>query len=140
EREQKRIEAEQRTAAHIKALTEGAAPVDRPWRTLLAYLLEFHRREAKPKYWAKFTRQDMTDEELIDDPDCIGVLSVDLARPVRLEKKSKVFSFTFPPQDFKMRVGEEVLRAGSGDPAGEIVSLEEDARRVSLKLGPSRAP
>ena len=34
---------------------------------LLAYLLEFHRREAKPKYWAMFTRQEMTDEELIDD-------------------------------------------------------------------------
>jgi len=138
-REQKRIEAEQRTAAYIKALTDGAAPEDGPWRMLLAYLLDFHRREAKPKYWAKFTRQDMSDEELIDDPECIGVLNPDPARPPRAEKKSMVYSFTFPPQNFKMRVGEDVLRAGSGDPAGEIVSLEEDNWRISLKLGPSRA-
>jgi uncharacterized protein len=139
-REQKRIEAEQRTAAHIKALTEGCLPDERPWRELLAYLLEFHQREAKPKYWAMFTRQEMSDEELIDDAECIGVLSPDPQRPVRPEKKSKVYSFTFPPQDFKMRIGEDVLRSGTLEPAGEIVSLEEDARRISLKIGPSRSP
>jgi uncharacterized protein len=139
-REQKRIEAEHRTAAHIKALTEGCLTDERPWRELLAYLLEFHRREAKPKYWAMFTRQEMSDEELIDDAECIGVLSPNPQRPVRSEKKSKVYAFTFPPQDFKMRIGEDVLRAGTLEPAGEIVSLEEDARRISVKIGPSRSP
>jgi predicted RecB family nuclease len=135
-REQKRIEAEQRTAAHIQALTARCTAEDRPWRTLLAYLLEFHRREAKPKFWAMFTRQEMTDEELIDDVECIGVLSSDPTRPPRPEKRSMVYSFTFDPQDFKMRVDDEVLRAGSLEPAGEIFELDEDARRISLKLGP----
>ncbi|MEA2822982.1 MAG: hypothetical protein QOJ86_4986 [Bradyrhizobium sp.] len=135
-REQKRIEAEQRTAAHIKALTYGCAPDERPWRELLAYLLEFHRREAKPKYWAMFTRQEMSDEELIDDAECIGVLKSDPMRPPRAEKRSMVYSFTFQPQDFKMRLGDEVLRAGSLEPAGEIFALEEEARRISLKIGP----
>jgi len=135
-REQKRIEAEQRTAAHIQALTTGCSPEDRPWRTLLAYLLEFHRREAKPKFWAMFTRQEMTDEELIDDAECIGVLTPDPARPPRPEKKSMIYSFTFPPQDFKMRVDDEVLRAGTLEPAGDVFELHEDERRISLKLGP----
>lgn len=135
-REQKRIETEQRTAAHIQALTTGCGPEDRPWRTLLAYLLDFHRREAKPKYWAMFTRQEMEDEELIDDAECIGVLSPDPSRPPRAEKKSMVYSFTFPAQDFKMRVDDEVLRAGTLEPAGEIFELDEDERRISLKLGP----
>ena len=31
-----------------------------------------------------------------------------------------VYSFTFPPQDFKMRVDDEVLRAGTLEPAGEV--------------------
>lgn len=139
-REQRRIEAEQRSAALMKGLTDGCPVADRPWRELLAYLLEFHRREAKPKYWAMFTRQEMSDEELIEDTECIGVLSPDPQRPVRPEKRSKVYSFTFPPQDFKMRVGDDVLRAGSLEPAGEIVSLDEDACRISLKLGPTRTP
>lgn len=135
-KEQRRVEAEQRTATHVQALTAGCAPEDRPWRTLLAYLLEFHRREAKPKFWAMFTRQEMTDEELIDDAECIGVLSPDPARPPRAEKKSMVYSFTFQPQDFKMRVDDDVLRAGTLEPAGEIFELNEDERRISLKLGP----
>lgn len=139
-REQKRIEAEQRTTAHIKALTDGCAPSERPWRELLAYLLEFHRREAKPKYWAMFTRQEMSDEELIDDTECIGVLTADPTRPPCPEKRSMVYSFTFPPQDFKMRLGDEVLRAGTLEPAGEVFALEEDARRISLKLGPKWSP
>jgi predicted RecB family nuclease len=139
-REQKRIEAERRTAMHITALTDGCPPDERSWRELLAYLLEFHHRESKPKYWAMFTRQEMSDEELVDDAECIGVLSPDPGRPVRPEKKSKVYSFTFPPQDFKMRIGEDVLRAGTLEPAGQIVLLEEDARRISLKIGPSRSP
>ena len=139
-REQKRIEAEQRSAALLKTRTDGCPDDDRRWRELLGHLLEFHRREAKPKYWAMFTRQEMSDEELVDDAECIGVLLQDHDRPVRPEKKSKVYSFTFPPQDFKMRVGDDVLRAGTLEPAGEIVSLEEDARRISLKIGPSRSP
>jgi uncharacterized protein len=134
--EQRRLEAEARAAAHITALTAGCAAQDRPWRELLAYLLEFHRREAKPKYWAMFTRQEMSDEELIDDPECIGVLQTDPARPPYPEKKSMVYSFAFPPQDFKMRLGDEVLRAGTLEPCGEVFALEEDARRISVKLGP----
>lgn len=39
-----------------------------------------------------------------------------------------------------MRLGEDVLRSGTLEPAGEIVLLEEDARRISLKIGPSRSP
>jgi predicted RecB family nuclease len=139
-REQKRIDAEQRTTAHIQALTTGCAAEDKPWRTLLAYLLEFHRRDAKPKYWAMFTRQEMQNEELIDDAECIGVLSPDPARPPRPEKKSMVYSFTFPPQDFKMRVDDDVLRAGTLEPAGEIFELDEDARRISLKIGAKWSP
>jgi uncharacterized protein len=47
-----------------------------------------------------------------------------------------VYSFTFQPQDFKMRVDDDVLRAGTLEPAGEIFELNEDERRISLKLGP----
>jgi hypothetical protein len=65
------------------------------------------------------------------------------AHPDRLpwsDRRSVVHPFTFPPQDFKMRVGDKPLRSGSLEPAGEIVSLDEDERVVELKLGPSRSP
>jgi uncharacterized protein len=35
-----------------------------------------------------------------------------------------------------MRVDDDVLRAGTLEPAGEVFELNEDARLISLKLGP----
>jgi uncharacterized protein len=55
------------------------------------------------------------------------------------DKKSIVYPFTFPPQDFKMKVGDKPLRSGTLEPAGEIISLDEDAGTIELKVGPSRS-
>lgn len=139
EKLQERKEAEERTRALALALVDRAAPADRPWRELLSHLLEFHRREAKPSWWAMFTRQDMADDELLDDPECLALLCANPSRPPRDDKRSKIYAFTFPAQDFKLRVGDKPLRAGSGEPAGEIVLIDEVAHRVELKLGPTRS-
>ncbi|HEX3365786.1 TM0106 family RecB-like putative nuclease [Phenylobacterium sp.] len=139
EKLQDRSDAEARTARLAEALVSGVSPLDLPWRTLLANLLEFHRREAKPSWWAMFARQDMDDEALLDDAECLAGLSADPAHPPRDDKRSKIYAFTFPAQDFKLRVGDTPLRAGSGEPAGEIVYIDEATRRVELKLGPSRS-
>jgi len=135
-KEAKLAEAEARTASTMAGLM-ACAPEDAPWRELLGFLLEFHRREAKPAWWAQFVRAEMSEEELIDDAECIGGLRDD-GRPPRADKKSLVYGFTFPPQDFKMRVGDKPIRAGTLEPAGEIVALDEGAGTIELKLGPSR--
>lgn len=130
--------AEAQTRAMVEALGQGPQE-DRPWRELLGLLLEFHRREAKPSWWAQFTRQAMSEEELVDDAECIGGLCTD-GQPPRADKRSQVWGFSFPPQDFKMRVGDTPVRAGTLEPAGEIVLLDEAAGRIELKLGPTRTP
>lgn len=139
EKLQARKDSELRTQRMAAALIADAPEADRPWRGLLANLLEFHRREAKPEWWAMFSRLEMTDEELLDDAACLAQLTADRTRPVRAEKRSKIYAFTFPAQDFKLRLGDEPLRAGSGEPAGEITFIDENERRVELKLGPSRS-
>jgi len=135
-REAKRAEAEARTATTIAGLM-ACSRADAPWRELLGFLLEFHRREAKPAWWAQFARAEMSEEDLIDDAECVGGLR-DNGRPLRADKKSLVYGFTFPPQDFKMRVGDKPVRVGTLEPAGEIVALDESAGTIELKLGPSR--
>ena len=139
EKVQERQEADDRTQALIAALMTDVSEGDRPWRELLGHLLEFHRREAKPTWWAMFTHKEMAAQELLDDAECLALLVADPAHPPRDEKRSKVYSFTFPPQDFKMQVGDEPLRAGSGEAAGEIFFIDEETRRVELKLGPKRS-
>lgn len=131
-----REEADERTRVLAENLL---AADDVPWRRLLVDLLEFHRREAKPTWWAMFARQDVDAEELLDDAECIADLQPHPTLRPWSEKKSVVHPFVFPPQDFKMKVGDKPLRSGTLEPAGEIVSLDEDERVVALKLGPKRS-
>jgi uncharacterized protein len=140
EREARRREAEERNAQLVRALVEGAPQSDLVWRELAGQLVDFHKREAKPEWWAMFNRQDITEEELIDDAECIGGLEPDPDRQPFPEKRSIVYSFRFPAQDFKMSLGGDVLIADTLDPAGEVVRLDEDKFEISLKRGKNREP
>src|SRR5207245_8051515 len=125
--------AEERNASLVKALLDGVPEADREWRELAGQLIDFHRREAKHDWWAMFNRQDMTEEEIIDDAECIGGLEPDPDRPQFAVKQSVVYSFRFPAQDFKMSVGDDVLIADTLAPAGEIVHLDENTFAISLR-------
>ncbi len=140
ERVARREEAEERSAEFVRALLVGVPEADVPWRELAGHLVDFHRREAKPEWWAMFNRRDMTEQELIDDAECIGALETDLNRPPIPEKQSIIYSLRFPPQDFKMRLGGDTLIADTLAPAGEIVRLDEDRFEISLKRGKNRDP
>src|SRR5205807_2131347 len=52
----------------------GARTEEEEGRWLLAQLLSWHRREAKPGWWAYFDRLGRSDEELRDDSESIGEL------------------------------------------------------------------
>ena len=140
EADERRREAEQRIANVGARLLSGAADDERSWRELVSNLLQFHRREAKPEYWAMFHRQELVEDELIEDADCIGGLRRDLKHPPRPDKRSLIHTFTFPPQEFKLHVGDEPLIAHSLARAGQIVDLDEDALTVSLRIGKTAPP
>jgi uncharacterized protein len=103
---------------------------DVPW--LLAQLLEYHKREARPQWWHWFNRLAMDDEELIRDTNTMGGLAV-RGTPTT-EKQSHVYTFTFPPQDHKIH-GDVV------DPAsrkGFVAEVDEENGIVRLKRGHKR--
>jgi predicted RecB family nuclease len=118
-----------------------------PVNELLFHLLDFHRRASKPDWWAVFARQDMTEDELIEDLECLGGLTRDPAHPPVAQKKSRIHTFTFPEQETKLRPGDKCRRADTAEPLGTIVELDEAARRVritstrnvpdALSIGPS---
>src|SRR3546814_8772251 len=110
------------------------------WRQLLVDLLELHRRESKPAWWAVFSRQDLPFEALLEDAECLAGLEADPNAPPRPEKRSFIHTFRFPAQDFKLKVGDTPKRAGTLEPAGDVVAVDEEAGTIELKLGPSRSP
>jgi predicted RecB family nuclease len=139
ERDAKRLAAEQRAKSTTADLSLAPAG-EQPFRELVGQLLEFHRRENKPAYWAMFQRQELPEEELIDDAECIGGLRRDVDNAPYSVKRSMVHTFRFPPQDFKMRVGDRPKRAATLEDAGEVVFIDEDAGRISLKIGNNAEP
>jgi predicted RecB family nuclease len=137
--DERRVQAEQRAAETLDRLLQGPAD-EEPYRELVGHLLEFHHREDKPEWWAMFNRQELSEQELIDDGDCIGGLRPDPATPPQKIKQSTLHTFTFPPQDFKLRIGDRPRRAATLEPAGEILLLDEDECKVALKIGPKAPP
>jgi uncharacterized protein len=138
EQSQARTDAEIRRENTTARLLAGVSDKERLYRELVSQLLDFHRREAKPQWWATFSRQDLTEEELIDDVDCIGGLRPDGRRPVP-DKRSLIHKFSFSAQDYKLGIGDRPLIAETLQPAGEIVDLDDEGFTISLRIG-NKAP
>ncbi len=102
---------------------------------LAALLLDYHRREAKPIWWAYFRRLALTVPQLVEDAESIGGLEWDGEEPVA-HQKSRAYTFTFPVQQHKLDPGDEVVDPYTGKKAGTIVELDDVAGRLRLRRGP----
>ena len=79
----------------------------------------------------------MTDEELIEEREPLAGL-VPVGEP-RVEKRSLVYTFSFPPQDHRIDVGSDVSDPVTREGAGAVVGLDETNRTIELKRGPKLA-
>ena len=105
---------------------------------LLAHLLDYHRREAKPGWWAFFDRLRKSLDELRDDTEAIAGVAPLHGVPPEPHLKSTLHTLTFPEQEFKLREGSPVREPTEGRAAGEIVSIDSRGTLV-LKRGPALA-
>ncbi|WP_298628045.1 TM0106 family RecB-like putative nuclease [uncultured Legionella sp.] len=72
--------------------------------SVLAWSLEFHRREAKPVFWRLFDRLGLSDEELLHDIDCVAYCQRTVKPGYKPTPRSKneVYEYSFDPnQEFK---------------------------------------
>ncbi len=128
------LKEEKRQRAELR---EALAASGDPMLELAAGLLHYHEREGKPVWWAYFDRLELSPEELVEDADSIGHLeAVGAPEP---DKQSLLHRFRYPPQEHKLRPGVSPCDPATQERAGEIVELDRDARRLTLKRGPSLA-
>ena len=103
-----------------------------PARRLLADLLQYHRREARPEWWAYFDRLGRTAAELRDDDaEAIGDLVPADDVPLGEVAQSYLHPLRFPPQQHKLSPGiavDPVTQRGY-----EIPRIDDDAGLVWLK-------
>jgi len=116
----------------IAAAVRNQAALEPELRELIAELLWFHQRSQKPQWWAVFDRQTWSDDELTEDAESLGQLARLDQRP---DKRSFIATYSFPPQDTKLRVGSRVRFALTSEAAGEIVEMDLEACTLSLRRG-----
>jgi uncharacterized protein len=109
-------------------------------RWLLGQLLDYHRREAKPEWWAYFERLDADEEQLVEiDTEALGGLT-DAGvppQPVPPPARSEIHTLRFPPQDHKVSPGNYVDPATAKGVA--VVSVDNVAGLVEVRRATSRA-
>ena len=134
-----RREAREREQAALEAmLVDGAPECERDARQLMADLAGFHRREAKPAWWAFFDRQERSAEELEDDEECLGGCVADGEEWIGEDKRSLTFRYRYPEQRTKLREGSPVHLASGGEAAGTILAIDEPERLVTMKRGKAK--
>ena len=106
-------------------------------KSVIAHLVEFHRRERKPAWWRYFERLAMSEAELYDDLDCLaGLVRTDT--PPEPVKRSLLYEYRFDTAQ------ESTLLPGgclSAEQPGEKMQLESVDRRRGLayiKAGKTR--
>jgi AAA domain/RNase_H superfamily len=120
------------TARLRDALLSGAEPGDDCW--LLAQLVDYHRREARPGWWWYFRRRQMTDEELLEDGEAIAGLEWDGVEPTTVSR-SLEYGFTFPAQQHHFDSGDGGSDPVAGGTGWTVVEIDNARGVLRLKRG-----
>jgi uncharacterized protein len=126
------------------ALTAGLSEDEAEWcdddhsRRLMADLLDYHRREGKPQWWAFFTRIGMSPDELREeDTEAIGCLEPAPDLEKRPINRSWQYPLRFPPQQWKLGPGEDLKDPETGGGV-KVVEIDGDEGLLWIQRAQNR--
>ena len=107
---------------------------------LLSDIIGYYQREQRPQWRLHFDRKDLSNDELIDDRECIASMK---QVSVFQDKRSLVYKYLFPDQEHKLKKGRSVIIANNTDPnrsdyAGKIQELDQIKKYLLLRKGISK--
>lgn len=94
----------------------------RPDLPLLADLMLWHRREARPEWWDFFRIGGLDDDQLVDDSTALGPLSA--PECVGTDKRSRLWRYTFEPQDTRVRADADAFDDRTDQRVGTVTELD----------------
>lgn len=136
--EEEELSEEEQEVRHLIEVLTADIPVDidernieQHARWILAYLLEWHRREEKATWWEYFRLSDLMADDLLIERGALARLSyvetVDTtARGIPTDR------YQFEQQDTDIRGGEG-LRQQGGDSFGTAISINSDNLTIDIK-------
>lgn len=131
-------EAEEDADAHALRAALAASDLPEERQRMLFNLGFFHKREAKPAWWAIFDSIGKEDEDLIDDLDALAGLRA--LSPCERVAQSVRRHYTFPPQETKLRVGQRPnVPTPEGFTSVALDKMDRRANRLTLKIRAANA-
>lgn len=113
-------------------------------RWLLAYLLDYHRREDKTTWWEFFRLCELAEEDLHDERDAVAGLEFSermgpaLSKSTGRATRSVVDRYRYPPQEMEIEAGDDV-RLQDQKVFGRIADVDRVNGTIDVVKGPSRA-
>jgi len=121
----------------------GERDAEQQGRWILAYLLDYHRREDKATWWEYFRLCDLPEDELFDERGAVtGMEFVERVGPVIGKKgkptRSVIDRYSFPEQECDLDEDDEVkLQDQRG--FGTIDRVDRARRTIDVRKGPKMA-
>ena len=112
-------------------------------RWLLAYLLDYHRREDKAVWWEYFRLRELTEEELLDEPQAIAGMTLEkrvgFKTNARTGKPTGTVTdqYHFPVQEMEIDAGDVKMKDGTA--LGKLIAVDRLKRTVDVQKGPKLA-
>jgi predicted RecB family nuclease len=113
-------------------------------RWLLAYMLDYHRREDRATWWDYFRLCDLAEEDLYDERGAVaGMTFVERVGPAVSRKtgratRSVVDRYRYPPQEMEIDPGDKV-RLQDQTTFGKVVAVDRAGSTIDVEKGPSCA-
>lgn len=125
----------------LKTIPSEAANAAHPqhYLWLLAYLVDWHKREINAEWWEFFRLRDLPEEDLYDERRAVGGLQfVERVAEVRRKDNNKptgsvIDRYQYPSQDVDLK-GAAYLQ--SGEPFGTFEAHDRLAQTLDIKKGP----
>ncbi len=140
EKEKIELRPFEKTLLEFQEKFENFKPKHNKISKLLSDVIGFYNREQKPQWRQHFDRKDLSDSDLMDDRECIGNMKL---VSVFQDKRSLVYKYIFPEQEYKLKEGRTCIIANNTDPersdyAGKIQELDQIKRSLLLRKGISK--
>ena len=109
---------------------------------LLAYLVDWHRREVNAEWWEFFRLRDLPEEDLFDERKAVAGLTFIKRVDVVVRKDngkptgSVIDRYSYPSQDIEIK---GKLNLQTGKTFGEIAAHDREARTIDVKKGKAMA-
>ncbi|MGH7648273.1 MAG: TM0106 family RecB-like putative nuclease [Gemmatimonadaceae bacterium] len=115
-------------------------------RWLLAYMLDYHRREQKSTWWEYFRLCALDETELLEERGAVaGLELVERTATLRHQKTNKLTGavidrYQYPPQEMEIEEGDELRVQDPGArPLGTVVAMDRIARTMDVHKAKTRA-